>query len=194
MGLVAPLPLRNLWPGKHRAVRGSDHAQQAVLDILPQPLVPGQLRLLRPLGHQVGLPLRDRGPVLESAPTCGCVAPQFPGDRRGCPAQPFSNLPYPNALHTQQSDLLPLGERQVAARDSKIDLRHPASMPEPPRPHRRRCPDSDRRILTGQPLGDLKPEQSLDLPPRRRPPRRLHRRPPSQLRHPTRWPSHNTPL
>jgi transposase InsO family protein len=60
--------------------------------------------------------------------------------------------------------------------------------------HRRRRPDGDSRILTDQSLGDLSPEQSLDLPPSRRPPRRLHGQPPRQLRHPTRWSSHNTPL
>lgn len=36
--------------------------------------------------------------------------------------------------------------------------------------------------------------ESLDLPPSRGPSRRLHGRPPRQLRHPTRWSSHNTPL
>ncbi|WP_425577941.1 hypothetical protein [Streptomyces glaucus] len=33
--LVAPLPFRKLRPGKYRAVRGSDHARQAVLGVLP---------------------------------------------------------------------------------------------------------------------------------------------------------------
>lgn len=48
----------------------------------PQPLIRAQLRLLGAPCHEVGLPQRDRGPVLQSAAAGGRVAPQFPGDRR----------------------------------------------------------------------------------------------------------------
>src|SRR5437879_915820 len=46
----------------------------------------------------------------------GGVAPQLSRHRRGRSADPAGDLAHPAALGAQQRDLLPLGERQIAAR------------------------------------------------------------------------------
>ncbi len=63
-------------------VRPLDRAGEPVLHVSPEILVGGELRGLRTLGAQIGVPLRGRGPVIKAAGACRGVAPQLPGDRR----------------------------------------------------------------------------------------------------------------
>ena len=73
--LVPALP-RRIRPGHRRPVGTSDHAGQPVLHVLAQTLVGDQLRRLRATSPALGLPLRDRRPILEPPRPRGRVAPQ----------------------------------------------------------------------------------------------------------------------
>src|SRR5665648_167834 len=91
----------------------------------------------------------------------------------------------------QQRDLLALREGQVPTREpAELERRHAATLAEPPAAGGLRRTDRDPRVLAGQSPRDEDPELALDLPSKRRRPRRLHRRPASQLLHPPRRPAH----
>jgi hypothetical protein len=168
------------------AVRPLHSAGQTDLHIAAQHRAHGELGGLRAPRAPVGMPLRGRGPVLESAAAGRGVAPQFPGDRRRRPTELARDLPHPGATGAQDRDLLPLGKRQVApGRRSESDRRHPATLPKPPDANRGRRARLRRRILARQPSSDRRPEPLTMLEPaHRRTPRRPHRRPPSPIRTP----------
>ena len=83
---------------------------------------------------------------------------------------------YTCALGMRDRDLLTLREAQIPLRHrSQTDRRHPASLSEPPRPHRLRHPSDTGRVLARHPASDRLPEPDPVLAPRRRgPPRRPH--------------------
>lgn len=95
------------------------------------------------------------------------VTPQCAGD-----------LPHTLAHRPEDRDLLALLEREVPARGlGQRDRRHAASVTKPPRTHRPRHADRQRRLHRRDPRGDQAPELALHDPRRIRPPRRTHRRP-----------------
>ena len=57
-----------------------DHSLQAILDILVQTRVRHQFGRLGPFGHELGLPLSDRRPILKLAAASCSIACQLPGD------------------------------------------------------------------------------------------------------------------
>ncbi len=116
------------------------------------------------------------------------IASQFPGHRRRQPAQTPRDLPDAVPAGTAEGDILPFSERQTPTRRrGEVRRGHPATIPEPPGPHRRRHAGPDAGVLAGQPTSDLVPEPSMLLPQRhRRPPRRPHPRPPCRRFYPTR--------
>ena len=142
------------------------------------------------------MPLRDRCLVLEPPRPRRRVPAQLPRDRRRAAIQPPRDLPHTKTLSAEERDLLPLDERQVAARHRwrKTGI-HAASVAEPPERHRRRHTRLARRVLGLQPTSDRGPEPDPILTPRhRRPPRRGHL-PPIQLNLPLPLPHrpHPTP-
>jgi hypothetical protein len=115
----------------------SDLACQAVLDVVPQPVVGGQLGDLRPTGASLGMPLRSRRPIRQLVAVRRRVAAKLPRDRRRRTTEPSSDLTHAEPLRMQDCDLLALGEGQVAARHrGQRERRHPARLPEPPGPDR----------------------------------------------------------
>lgn len=99
----------------------------------------------------VGVPPGDRGPIVEPAAAwrrCASVPARSPKE----PGPAGGRHPAPRILSPQHSDLLDLGERQVAARwKVRTDRRHPTSLTKPARPQRHRHATRDGGILTGQP-------------------------------------------
>ena len=123
------------------------------------------------------MPLRDRRLVLEPPRPRRRVPAQLPRDRRRAPTQPPRDLPHTTTLRTQQRDLLPLGERQVAARHRWRKTRvHAASVAEPtgtrPAPN---APASlaASSVFTPRAIAAQNVTRSAP-PPDRRPPRRRH--------------------
>ena len=72
---------RNAGPADCRPVRGDDETGQPVLHIALQRRVDRQLGRLWTAGGAVGVPLRGRGPVRQTAAARGGVAAQLAGDR-----------------------------------------------------------------------------------------------------------------
>src|SRR3954465_11699897 len=132
-----------------------------------------------------------RRPVLQLAASRRRVASQLARDRRRRAAELTRDRAHALAFGTKQGDLLTLGKAQVPARLGVAQQRgHPATLTKPPDASGRRHPDRGGRILAAQALGDLTPEPQLSLAPMRRLARRLHRRTPRQLLHPTSRPAH----
>ena len=176
--LVPPLPRPCRRALNGSPVRARNLPREALLDILTQPGVRHQLRDLRTTSSQISLPLRDRGSVVELAASGRSVAAQLPRDRPWVASHDPRDCPHPFALHTQQSDLLPLAEGQITARRrARIERAHTATLTEPPRRDRGRHADRPRRLLRKKPLGDSIPERDLDRTLILRMPRRAQLRP-----------------
>ena len=192
--VAAPDPA-NIGTWHRRAVGCGDPAGKPVLHVLPQRVIAGELGHLRAPSTPIGVPLRGRGPVLQQAATGRGVAAYLSRDRRRRPADPPSDLANPAALGLEDGDLLALGERQVAARQSgQTDRWHAATFTEPPGPHRLGHPTHHSGVLAGQSDRDRLPESLPMLTPRhRRPARRPHRRPCYRRSSPTPWSSHPHP-
>ena len=171
----------------HRAtVRPLHSPRQTILHIPPQFSIHSQLGRLRTARAPVRMPLRRARPILKTAAASRSVTTQLAGDRRRRAAELPRDLPDPAPAGAQQSDLLPLGKRQVASRQRRLgDRRHPATLPEPSDANRRRDTGLHASGLARRAAGDRCPEPLPMLPaPARRPTRRPHRRPPSPIRPP----------
>lgn len=174
MRLVAAREPGRLRSRDHGAVRTGDRARQALLDILTQPRVGDQLRLLRTFRGHVGLPLRHQRPILPRPAPSGGVATQLTTDRARITTHRASDLANPSALSPQDRDLLPLSGTQVAARRAEVQVErwHASSVVEPPRADRLRHTRNPRGLLRQQPLRDRSPERHHDRPLEPRMPRR----------------------
>ena len=132
-------------PGAHggarhgRPVLSHDRACEAVLHVDPQPIVRGQLGYFRALGTSVAVPLRRRRPIRQTAASSRCVATQLSRDSRRGSTEPTGNVAHPGALRSQERDLFPLREGQVASRPGRqADRRHTTALTEPTTAHGRR--------------------------------------------------------
>src|SRR3954453_12535939 len=90
----AALP-RHDGPVHRRSVRGDDETGEPVLHVPPQRLVDRQLGGLGTAGGAVGVPLRGRGSVRQTAAARGGVAAQLAGDRGRRALEPAGGLPHP---------------------------------------------------------------------------------------------------
>lgn len=161
--MTPPRPMHP-WAGDLAAVRDGDRASESVLHILLKSLVGGEFRGFGPTRLPVGMPLCDRGSVIQTTAAGCCVPATLPRDHRGVPAQPSGALTGPVFLGRQHGDLLALGKGQVATRRGiQTDRRHPATVTEPPRPQRHRHTARDSHLFTGESLGDPPPKQLLLL-------------------------------
>src|SRR5206468_5593475 len=98
MATTDPAHLRSL----HRLAFGlGDRAGEALLYVLAQRLVRGELADLRAAGASLRVPLRRRGPIHERVATSGRVAAHLPRDRRRGPTQTASDLTHPDTLGVQ---------------------------------------------------------------------------------------------
>src|SRR5918998_3326121 len=168
--ILAP-PVPPALPGHGRprdrgSARGDDHAGQPVLHIAPQRRGDRQLRRLRTPRRPLGVPLRGGGPIVQTAATRSSIAPQLPRDRRGRSPQPAGDLAHPVALRAPQRDLLSIREGQVPPRGRLRRWRkrrwgHAARLPEPSCPYCRRHSCAERRVLTGLPRRNRRPEPPL---------------------------------
>jgi hypothetical protein len=170
---VTPPNPTNLGTWHRRAVGRGDPAGEPVLHVLAQRVVGGELGQLRAPGAPVGMPLRRRGAIVQTAAAGRGVTAQLPRDRCGVSAEPARDLAHPDALGSQDCDLFALRERKVATRQrSQTGRWHPATLPEPPPAHRRRHTARHRGVLARQPAGDRLPEPLPMLTPRHRRPTR----------------------
>ena len=134
-------------------------AFQAIQNMATQLWADDQLGRLRPLGHKVGFPLRDRCPIVELATACCSIARQLSRAGRGASAQTASYLPHTDVLGSQQGNLLALCEGQVplGAR-RRHEQWHAATMPEPARASRLRHADGFSGFLAPDSGGNLLPD------------------------------------
>ena len=177
--MTSTTPGADVWARHGRPVLSHHRACEAVLHVAPQPIVRGQLGDLRARGTSGAVPLRSRRPIRQTAAPSRRVATQLSRDsRRGSP-EPTGNVAHPGALSSQDRDLFPLRQGQVASRSGRqADRRHTTALTEPTTTHGRRHATGHSGILTRQPPGDRLPEPLRLLTPRdRRPTRRTHRRP-----------------
>jgi hypothetical protein len=79
---VTPATPAHLGAGHSDPVRSLHGAGETVLDVSSQLAVGGELRCLRTLGAQIGVPLRDRGAILKRTTASRGIAAQLAGDRR----------------------------------------------------------------------------------------------------------------
>src|SRR5215211_6493122 len=115
--LPTPAPAALPWhdgAADCRPVRGDDQTGEPVLHVPPQRLVDRQLGWLGTAGGSVGVPLRGRGPVRQTAAARGGVAAQLAGDRGRRALKPASDLAHPVPLRAPDRDLLSLCKRQRA--------------------------------------------------------------------------------
>ena len=184
MRLVPASELRRLRTRHDDTVGHHNLPGEALLDVVPQPRVRDELGDLRSLRGDVRLPLRDRGSVVELAPSCCCVATQLAGDGARISPGATSDLTHAVALRVEDRDLRAFSERQISARGrlTQIERRHAASVVEPAAADRLRHPDPCGSLLRQQPRGDLDPEPMLHLPRNRRRTRRSHLRPRRPIR------------
>lgn len=142
---------------------------RAVLDVLTQPVVPGELGLLGSAGTTLGMPLRGRGLVFELPRAGRGVTAQLTRDRRRAPAEPPSDLADAHPSCAVDRDVLTLVERQPPVGDLADEPGvDPAGSLEPPEPDRCGHPRSLARVLGLGALGDRCPEPCTVLPPRDR--------------------------
>src|SRR5207237_831054 len=90
------------------AVGLGDRAGEALLHVVAQRVVRGELGDLRAAGASLRVPLRRRGPIHERVATSRSVAAYLPRDRRRGPTQMASDLTHPDTLGVQDRDLLAL--------------------------------------------------------------------------------------
>ena len=177
------------------AVGSGDLPGETVLHVGAQRVIAGELGDLRAARTPLRVPLRGRHSIRHFVAASRSVAAQLPRDRRRRPTQPSRHRPHPCALGMRDRDLLTFREGQIAARHrSQTDRWHPASLTEPPRPHRLRHPSDTGRVLARHPASDRLPEPDPILTPRRRgPPRRPHLAPHRTNRLLTLANTHNRP-
>ncbi len=143
----------------------ADLSGQSLLDIRVQPRIGYQLRRLRAACGHVGLPLRDRRPVVELSAPGGRVASQLSGDRPWVTADVPGGLTHALALGLEKRDLFTLTEGQVPARRRRrVERSHAATLPEPACGHCRRHTNDSGGFLGQKPFGDLRPERRFDVP------------------------------
>lgn len=130
--MTPPRPMHP-WAGDLAAVRDGDRASESVLHILLKSLVGGEFRGFGPTRLPVGMPLCDRGSVIQTTAAGCCVPATLPRDHRGVPAQPSGALTGPVFLGRQHGDLLALGKGQVATRRGSRLI---GGIPPPSRNHR----------------------------------------------------------
>ena len=75
--MTSTTPGAHVWAKQGPPVLSPDRACEAVLHVVPQSIVRGQLGYLRPLGTSVAVPLRSRRPILQTAASSRSVATQF---------------------------------------------------------------------------------------------------------------------
>src|SRR5438128_1362664 len=191
---VASTDEPHLRAGNSLPVDPGDRAREPVLHVRTKPIRRCQLRRLGTAGLQIGLPLRNRRPIVELAASRGRIAAQLTGDRRRETAERAGDRAYSQTLPSEQRDVFALGERQVPPRQwGELDRRHATPLAEPANTDRAGHATRDRRFLARESLGDLHPEPPLHIAPHRRSARRPHRRPPCQRHHPPSGSSHSTP-
>src|SRR3954452_12270868 len=116
---VLPTPVSAALPGhdgpvRRCTVRGDDETGEPVLHVAPQRLVDRQLGRFWTAGGSVGMPLRGRGPVRQTAAARGGVAAQLARDRGRRALEPAGARAHPVPLRAPDRDLLPLCKRQRA--------------------------------------------------------------------------------
>ena len=193
---VTPADPPNLRARDNAPVRPLHSPRQAVLHIAAQLRVGRQLGGLRSPAAPVGVPLRGRCPIGQRAAASPGVTAQLPRDRRRRATDPPGDLAHPQLLGAQQSDLLPLGERQVTPRQrDNSDRWHPATLTKPSDANGLRHASLNSRLHARDPTPDRGPEPHPMLsPPRGRPPRRTLHRPARLTRCPPLRPAHRNLL
>src|SRR4051794_28354630 len=111
-----PPPHPPARPAPPTPARPTALASQPLLHVPPQRRVHSQLRRLRASGRPLGMPLRGRGPILQTAAARGGVAPQLTRDRGRRTPQPSGGLPHPTAPRPQQRKFLAFRKRQIPLR------------------------------------------------------------------------------
>ncbi len=165
MRLAPPLPDRPCW-SDHVAVEGADDTGQAILDELAEPVVGDQLGNLRAPRATLGIPLGDRGLVVQLIGPRGGVATQLARDRRRVTAEAAADLAGTELLGVQERNVLTFAERQVPARHCGRQAgSHAASVTEPPEPDRPGHACLDACLLGLHPAGDRRPEPDPVLTP-----------------------------
>jgi hypothetical protein len=148
-------------------VGSSDLSSQAILHVIPQPIVRHELRDLRTTRAPLGMPLRGRRPIRHLVAARRRVATQLSRDRPRVTPETTADLTHTDILRMQQCDLLALGERQITARHrSQRERRHAASLSEPPGPNRGCHTCFSGRVLARQAARDCLPEANTILTPR----------------------------
>jgi hypothetical protein len=79
---VTPANPPHLGARDSAPVRSLDGARETVLDVSSQLVVGSELRRLRTLGAQLGVPLRGRGTILKTAAASSGIASKLARDRR----------------------------------------------------------------------------------------------------------------
>ena len=133
--LRGPYACRSIDPPDRRQRTRQAAAQHRTggVHIVAQLRVGGKLCGLRSPATPVGVPLRGRCPIRQRAAASPGVAAQLPRDRRRRSPDPPGDLAHPQLLGAQQSDLLPLSERQVTPRQQGNSDN---GIPPPSRNHR----------------------------------------------------------
>ena len=121
--LVSPFPLSRRRPSGRRSVRAPHLAREPFGHIAPQTVVLDELGRLGTTSDQLGLPQRDRRPILQLSAAGGRISAQLPGDRRRAPTQPASDRSHTETLSAKHRDLLSLAER--------LTVRHPTPPVDP---------------------------------------------------------------
>jgi len=158
----APAP-RDRRSGDRLTRRRRDHAGQSLLHIVPQRRVDSQRGRFRTRCCAIGVPLRGRGRVLDTAASGRGIPSQCARDRRWGPSESSSARTDTMSLGTQERELFTLSKREVPAakrrsRGGEVCRRHAPSSPEPPRAHhpRHACLGDGR--LRIQPARDRLPK------------------------------------
>jgi len=109
MWLVPPLPGRPGW-SESTAVTSPDLPREPILDIFPKLVMTDQPGDLRSTRATLGMPLGQRGPILQPERAGGGVAAQLPRDRRRRAAQPAGDVPDADLLSVPDRDVLTLSK------------------------------------------------------------------------------------
>src|SRR5260370_29035343 len=110
---VLPRSMPTAFPGHGRTgnrspARSDDDSCQSFLHIGSQCRVERKLRRLRAESGSLGVPLRRRRAILQSAAPSGGLAPQLPGAPRPPPVEPAGRLLSRVAPPPHELDLPPL--------------------------------------------------------------------------------------
>jgi hypothetical protein len=164
--LALAVPLREGRAEDPAAAGVANLASESLLHVVAQPLVGDQLGELRSARTTLGMPLGDAGLVVEVVGPRRCVAKKLPRDRRRIPPDLASDLTNTSTLRPKQSDVLALGEGQIAAGHRRRQARiHAASVAKPAEPDRARHACLGARVLGLGATSDHRPEPHPILAP-----------------------------